>query len=533
MRLIASLSCSLLACLAFAMSTVGSAAQTRGNTPRPTAPPRTAPPRPATPAAPTLNFEDAKAEQLTVLTTSVLAATGGLVDPAFSRDGKRLAYLQSVNAPVATTRVVTVSLPDGLPTKVVEIPRPLGGLAWSPDGSRIFAVGYSFRDNSYVVDVASSKATSIGPVGSLSAGEEVIWAEETGIYFLKTTPQYLSRLDLNTLSSSPIGNDDAAVAKAGQIRGSDIAHPFILLGETEVRCTFCTTVGKGIAVFNRDGSYTRVLQSGGFDTAKFSPNSRYAVTRFQGELRLLTLGTRTRPRLAVTATVEALPKLADPSDLAGIRASLQRGEVVLADVFSPRVNPLNQRTVGADGAMKGRVQVSNVTDDGKIEGQYVREVNGYPATGDVLQIFWTPGPPQSQFRSVSAVVGTLTDTAAAPVLTGLARQFAGVHPTQVVLEMFDGSMSDTTSNLKNLLTAQGVQRSNDFCGGNPSECIRRNYRDLGTVESRTATLSTWQPVTATARLVTVWRNGQRCQVYDLRLTQDGWRIDNFRTPDRC
>ncbi len=373
--------------------------------------------------APPAKLANARAEEFTVGKIAVLDTAAFVARPAFSRDGAWLAYLHNTGVPSKPRGIVIVSLPGGDQRRTIDFVQTIKGIAWSPDATRIFAV--DDNNGGYIIDIGTANIISLGKVDSYG---EMIWADAQSVYSLGD--QAISRLDLETLSSSSfgnpmyVGNRESVRAKAAQLRKTPVDHPAVTLG---------TTLGGGgafdinrstvIAASNRDGSFTRVLSSEGFQTATFSPNAAHAVIEyFGGQLQLLTMGTRPRPRLALEATMVPLPNPIQASDLVGIRANLAQGKIVYADVFRPRINPLNQRTVGAEGRSKGLVRITSLGDDGNLEARFVREVDGYPATGDVLKTFWTPSPNQTEFKSASAVVGPLRDLPASPIETAVPKE---------------------------------------------------------------------------------------------------------------
>lgn len=378
--------------------------------------------------APPANLANARAEEFTIAKITVLDTAAPMARPAFSRDGAWLAYVHNTGVPGKPFGIVIVSLPDGIRRHAFDFAKNIASIGWSPDGARILAVDDD--RNGFVVDVGKGGITPIGRVECRWPSDEIIWAETSGVYFI--AGDYIevsSRFDLETLSASRISADrDTVRAKAAQLRKTLVDHRYVTLGTTRVGATFGINSSTGIAAINRDGSYTRVLVPGDFQTATLSPNASHAVLEyFGGQLRLLTMGTRQRPRLALEATLAPMPNPIQASDLAGIRASLAQGRIIYADVFRPRINPLNQRTVGAEGSSKGLVRIIRLGDDGNLEARFVREVDGYPATGDVLQTFWTPQPNQTEFRSVSAVVGPLRDLPASPIDTAAPKESATVE----------------------------------------------------------------------------------------------------------
>lgn len=492
------------------------------------------------------NLANARAEEFTLAAVTVLHNATSNARPAFSRDESRLAFLHNTG-PYSPSKIVIVSLPEARATKTIDFaghfPEQIGGIAWSPDGKRVFAAAFHNRNghDAFVVDVDASTITRLGKIQARSVAD-IVWPDPQNVYlFAQDYVEFSVRLSLETLSATRIGDRQTALTTAAQVRRTPIDHPTVTLGTTSVGCASCIVRGTAIAAFNRDGSYTRVVFSEGFQSATFSRNAAYAVVEiYPGQLRLLTMRARARPRLALEAKVTPMPNAVQESDLSGIRARIARGEAVFAEVFRPRVNPLNQRVVGPEGAAKGLVRVTQLGDDDGLEARFVHEVNGYPASGDILQTFWTPGPNQAEFRSVSAVVGNLTDVAASPILTGNAERFATTDPTKTVLDAFDAYIAGNPAAVTAFMSEKGLRNSDTFCSGVAANCLRSNYSRRGRLVDRSTEMISRDTVRARVRLRTNWESpnttsarGPQCQTYDLSLVEVGWRIDSFDGPSPC
>jgi hypothetical protein len=431
---------------------------------------------------------------------------------------------------------VIVSLPEGDRRRTIECGELFENIAWSPDATRIFAV--DGNRNGFILDIGTKKLTPLGRTSvRWPRTDEIIWADARSVYFFAR--DLAQRFDLETLSGSGLGSPDSANATAAQLRKTPVDHPYVTLGTT-----FLSDGNIGgidaIAAINRDGSFTNVLYSEGFQTARYSPNAANVVMRSSdGQLRLLTTGTRLRPRLGLEATITPLPNPVHPSDMVAIKAALAQGKIVYAEVFRPRINPLNQRVVGGQGRSKGVVRITRIGDDGNLEAGFVREVAGYPATGDVLQAFWTPGPDQTNFRSVSAVVGALKDLPASAIETAVVKPVVA-DPDKTVLDAFDAYIAGNTAGLTSLMSDEGIRNAKVLCFGEAASCLKSNYSGRGSMTSRTAETLSLTVGHARVRLVSNWQNAARggtkatlCQTYNLSLTGTGWRIDMFDGPGTC
>lgn len=477
----------------------------------------------------------ARAEEFTISKITVLDTAASEITPVFSRDGAWLAYIHSSGVLNKPGTLVIVSLPAGDRRRTIECSELFENIAWSFDATRIFAV--DANRNGFIVDIGTGRTTPLGRTTiPWPRASVIIWPDARSVYFL--TRGGAQRFDLETLSSSGLGNADSANATLAQFRKTPVDHPYVTLGLTSVQVNDISS-RQVIAAINRDGSYTRVLYSN-FHTATFSPNAAHVVIRINAQLLLLTTGTRLRPRLALEATIMPLPNPIQPSDLVGIRANLARGNIVYADVFRPRINPLNQRLVGAEGQSKGLVRITRVGDDGTLEARFVREVDGYPATGDVLQGFWTPEPNQTNFRSVSAVVGPLKDLPASPIETAVAKEPVTADPDTTVLDAFDAYIAGNTAGLTSLMSDEGIRNAKVLCFGDAASCLKSNYSGRGSMTSRTAKTLSLTIGHARVRLMSNWQNAARggakatlCQTYNLSLTETGWRIDMFDGPGTC
>lgn len=360
----------------------------------------------ATEVAQPAGLVSARAEHLTVANTIILTAEGTRgAYPTFSRDGKRLAYLRNQGGSYGTSKLIVISLPDRRVVQTFDFADRMAGMAWSPDATRIFIQSvYTARveNTAFVADLRTGKITPLGPVSVGSTTEsELVWAEEASIY----AGGY--RLDLETFAVSSAQNRP-------ELRRTPVDHPSV---ELVVEGSFDS---KRVFAVNRDRSFVRLLTpQERIRTAVGSADAAYAtIENDDGQLKLLIIGTRTAPDLVVEAALSPVPNAALEPELASLRAGLAQGFPVYADIFAPRVNPLNGRTIGVEGRAKGRVRLTAFGADGTLRGRLVSEMTGSPAVGDVLRGVWgtnsdadwfsqftSPRPPTAvELPSVAAII---------------------------------------------------------------------------------------------------------------------------------
>ncbi len=265
---------------------------------------------------------NAHAEDFTVSKITLLDTDAGR--PAFSRDGKLLAYVKSVINPkdntLHPTRLIVVSLLTGERRRAFDLSEPIWGTAWSPDGSRI--VVQDEKSNGFILDVAKGSVISLGALPAVPWNNEIIWPDPRNLYFINTiSPAGSSQFDLETFVSKRLGDENTVQNMAVELRKTPIDHPSVELRTMYVKCTGCVNADSAIVASNRDGSYIRVLipkleRAGYTSVATFSPPATYGAIMNDRQLRLITLGTRPRPRLGVSATVMPLPDAIQESDLA-------------------------------------------------------------------------------------------------------------------------------------------------------------------------------------------------------------------------
>jgi TPR repeat protein len=307
--------------------------------------------------------------------------------------------------------VFVAAIPSGRRLKAIHIPSyPTGypnGLAWEKGGKRLFVT--TAESHGVVIDVATGKLIDLG---SLGLGGEMFWYEPTKIFFFNggdnSSILDLETLKQNRLVSGPYNRDawlDSARRFAEHLRRTPKDHPSATVDTVAVPLTWGLTT-TAIAIKSRDGSYEHLLRIGpNYTTFVATPDlATLFVSESKNvdvtELHLLTLGQRPSPPLDVVAMITSLPSPSDANELLAMRAALRAGKEVYASYFKPRVNPLNQRTVGSDGDEKGRVRILDIADDGTVKARITREID-LASTGDVLGLFRSE---KMEFGSVKALI---------------------------------------------------------------------------------------------------------------------------------
>jgi hypothetical protein len=354
---------------------------------------------------------------------------------AFSPDLTQLAYVRAVPgvlfASYERASIEVIQIPSGKKVRSVMLPvASPGSVAWAPDMKRILSVSRATHQAS-VVDLASGK---VSPIGTLRLEGDLVWKEPMTVYSIPPvrSAQYregyllsCSRLDLETLSITPLFPDvgrmsrasiDSGIRVVAKIRESPHDHPYVQLGfgltsRNELSYPYVT-----ISVANRDGSYERLLQDypgEDRDSIVFSRDARYAVLSQwspyrSGRLRVIFMGRRPRPPLAVFGTVKPLQETAKPAEIAAIMDHLRKGDTIFALMLHPRHNPLNQRLIGGEGWTKAVVRLISF-DGTALRARVIQEVTP-PTKGDVLLHFQSQIPGMLPFESVVVVVDELRNT---------------------------------------------------------------------------------------------------------------------------
>jgi hypothetical protein len=346
-------------------------------------------------------LRDALAEEFALGSTIQIDAKAS--SAVISQDGKQLAYIRDTGARAGSTIVIS-TLPPSSRVKEILLNTSVKRIQWSPDASKLIAVGnhaHTVGDQAHIIMVADSEVLPLGSVPEgLSTSEEILWVADDDVYFFKN--HILVKYDLTTLSVTY--TQSGVQEQLKQLRVTAADHPNVVLGLTRIRAARFPYYTGAIGVWNRDGSYHNVLYTGPFTAATFAADASYAVLENDGQLHVLSLVARSRPALNVEALLEALPHPVEARDTAELRARLEAGYPVYAHVFRPRVNPLNDRVVGADGESKGRVQIKQVRPDGSLSGHFVDETTGTPAAGDVLRLFVVIDQVQRELKSLNAVI---------------------------------------------------------------------------------------------------------------------------------
>lgn len=372
-------------------------------------------PASAPPPAKTEDIGGAAAEDLTIATELVIAESA--FRPVVSPDENFVAHIRRpFPGEGGGDKIVVTGIPDGrLVARVDSTIVGLARIAWSADSKRILAMAMYGRGvvyDAWVVDVIEGQLLPLGGLrGFFPSNDEVIWTEPETAYVFENAfangITRLIRLDLRTLTTESIGDQEAARAKYAELRVTPLDHAVVEFGQVR-----SPIAHQELAVYNKDGSYLRVLSTSNNEiyarSWTFFRSGRYVIREDgqTGNLHLLTIGKRARPPLSIAAAAATLPNPVDKRVVAEARQILERGEPIYADVFAPRVNPLTGETVGGTGQRKGVVRVSEISSDGAvIRGRYLREEQGLPLEGDVLAEFRSEG---SSLR-MSAMIGSLND----------------------------------------------------------------------------------------------------------------------------
>jgi hypothetical protein len=433
----------------------------------------------------------AHAEEFDVIKTTVidilpLARSACAV---FSYDGTQLAYIQNGTP----RRLVILSLPSLVRRRIIDLPGAIGTISWSRDGARILGIGEGARG--FIISIATAQ---IVPLGVIDAMGQVIWADDRTVYFIQSEQIARSvRFDLETFGRSPISEPGSESATVARLRQTPLDHPFVRLRIIPVSLENGVT-DNAVAAVNLDDSFTRVLVphilSDGaqeWRPPSFSPDAKYAVVQYEAQLRLFTMGSRPRPQLGIKAVIAPLPDNISPSEVTELRASLLRGEVVWADVYRPRINPLNKRTIGYEGKAKGWVRITRIDSKGELAAYFVRELSGSPETGDVLRHFRADRQyGQTPFWSVSALVGDVMDSPPVAMEEPASKvEPTNAEPDKVVLDAFDAYTLGNSTRVDALMSREGLQNAHTFCsGGTAAGCLKRNYGAYGALISRSATI---------------------------------------------
>ncbi len=196
--------------------------------------------------------------------TRVLQIARPIMSPAWSVDGRRLAYV-SFEFP-GRSAIVVQDLVTAERRKLVSIEGTNGAPAWSPDGKRI-AMSLSHRGSPdiYMVDVASGRLTQLTNVSSIETEPE--WLDNGRILFTSNrsgSPQiYLHDINRNDAARRLTFEGRYNAGASASPDGSSFA--FIHEQDGNFR----------IAVQSLESRVTRVLTDGSLDESpSFSPNGQ-------------------------------------------------------------------------------------------------------------------------------------------------------------------------------------------------------------------------------------------------------------------
>jgi len=358
----------------------------------------------------------------------------------FSDDGTRLVYAigdeKSTNATGERAAASTIVVRDAATFQVRDtftwIATPskwqqltVMSLAWSPKADRILCIGSAFGYGYFVavVDLTTKKLTSVRIEGAWPAyRHRCKWRTDSDVYVFFTegsSPRDLI-FSLDTLATRdliPDGDDDRAFIQSplgsarvpkGDSRTDRLADIknacFATPRDHQRACVVTFPTGGWLqallpAVLNRDGSFVRLLSEAStssdltvegcyasHDLRTVVMRQRYVKNTGDGMtnevLVAFPMKLRDEPRVRFMVPFSTERSLA-PDEQAALRRCMQSKLALLANVYAPRINPLNGRVIGPDrDQWKGVVLFDSVGGDSSVV-RVTRE-NLPVCTGDVI-----------------------------------------------------------------------------------------------------------------------------------------------------
>lgn len=323
---------------------------------------------------------DGDATNIDIVNLRQLDDTGDY--PEFSPDGSKILFEKPELGKVSSSRrrpteVVLVAVReeksiwimnrDGS-NKIKLIDKACRG-TWSPDGSRIAYFACS-SSRLYIYDIPSKKKFDLS---IRCCGTRVNWSKDAktlflwdGFYYIRPVPQEkrpLYVIDLDNLEQKTIG--DITLPWIEQ-NGSIVVHPKTLFSAEQT----------GIWGANKDDSFRRLMVPGDWHSASLSPN-----------LSEIVLGKLRGVWLANLRIIENPPNRVFMVDLGENQLARLlgycRGYIdVFGEVKGAQRNPLNQKIIGPDDKLKGKVKFIRINEDHS-EVRVVEEISPIKS-GDIL-----------------------------------------------------------------------------------------------------------------------------------------------------
>jgi hypothetical protein len=104
-----------------------------------------------------------------------------------------------------------------------------------------------------------------------------------------------------------------------------------------------------------------------------------------------------------------------------------------------------------------------------------------------------------------------------------------------VMDAFSAFRQGNSYGVNTLMSTQGIANGETYCRGAAMKCLKMNYADSGEPKSIKTRVLAKSDSAADIELRTTWSavEGERCQIYNLDKTKDGWRIRFFDGPSSC
>ena len=346
------------------------------------------------------SFENAEAWNIQITKKIDLGNNflGEIGRPAFSPDFQKLIYCidDTKNSPPSfynnnkSASLVIQSVKSGEILKTIKLPDlfvPNSSVACSPDGSKV-VIEEPHLDKFLFVDLKTSKIISVpNKAGSAS---RVVWPNIDNITVIAGGSTLYAKqvhsvnLDSLAVTELPAGKNDFYSNDFPNSKYKDWL--FEVAEGSDYRF-------HNLLVASRDHKYSKLLLGGvpGFeenDAGYISGSGQYSWLAWSPDLRYVLLGgglfeISIRPTPVLEFEVKGLQN----PQLEQMKIAFNQGKKIEADVFEPKVNPLNDKVVGPDPDNKTRGTGYIVQLEPTIKFRFTYETEKPAEFGNIISSF--------------------------------------------------------------------------------------------------------------------------------------------------